>query len=362
MSEETASVTDMTLNDPAEMTMNDPDGPTTAEAEYDRNGVRRSKDGRPYVKNPCPNGARAGGDCIDGRVPGKRAGTTKQCPKCKGAGEKEILYTRCTSFVGALEDRNGLELWMKRTVLVGVGADYRLAIKHPDSAHGLLARLLKVDLDDRETLDVLADEAFTAGEGYEKAQKGTDLHGLTERVDAGEDLGDVSLADRRDMAAWVRTMNEYGFRVLDVEKFVVNDGLKIGGTYDRRVTSYDERTLCPICDADIGEETPPKPKVLDLKTGRVDYGGGKMRQQVATYANSDGYDAATAERSPHVVCPHLGFILHIAAGTGEGRVYAMDLTKGWQDVQLSAQVREHRRESKGALHLLDDPLELTVPS
>jgi hypothetical protein len=341
--------------------------PTPAEAEpyVDRNGVRRSKDGRPYVKTPCPNSTTTGqpGEvcCIDGRIPGKRPGTTKQCPKCKGAGAKEVLYTRCTSFVGALEDRQGLERWMKRTVLVGLAADHKATTERNDREEvwqldsSILDRVGYVDPDDREALDALADEAFTLGEGYEKAQKGTDLHALTEKVDRGEALShEASLADRRDMAAWRRLYEEYGIENLDVERFVVVDSLKVAGTYDRRVVSSHEAFRCDVCEPNRGDGPLRQPKVLDLKTGRVDYGGGKMRQQLAVYAHGEAYDPETGRRSEHDVCPHVGFIVHLPAGSGEAYLYRTDLVQGWRDVQLSAQVREHRRSSRNSLELVSE--------
>ena len=330
--------------------------PANAEEPYvDRSGVRRSKDGRAYVKVPCPATADQPPEtlCVDGRVPGKRPGTTKQCPKCKGAGAKEVLYTRCTSFVGALEDRQNLERWMKRTVLVGLAADE----PDPWDGNGLIRRVRDADPDDRDALDALADEAFTLGEGYEKAQKGTDLHALTELVDRGKPLpDDVSLADRRDMAAWVRLHEEFGIEQLDAERFVVVDSLKVAGTYDRRVISPDPRMRCEVCDSPYDGVS----KVLDLKTGRVDYGGGKMRQQLAVYAHGEAYDPETGRRSEHDVCPHVGFVVHLPAGTGEAYLYRLDLVQGWRDVALSAQVREHRRTSKDALELVS-AIPLTSP-
>ena len=344
----TTADVDLTLNAPA-----DP----SSEPVFDHNGVRRSKDGRPYVKVRCPNSAvELEFGCIGGRIPGKRPGTSKKCPKCDGVtGWKEVLYTRCTSFVGALEDRQNLEAWMKRTVLVGLAADVIDADPWSPQLDTLLYRIRQVDPDDRAALDLLADEAFEAGDGYLKAQKGTDLHALTERVDRGEPLGDVSDEDRADMAAWKRTLEEYGIEVLDIEKFVVEDGYRIGGTYDRRIYSYDERLQCEAC-GDFDDVGVTMPKILDLKTGRVDYGGGKMRQQLAVYANSVGYDPKTGERSEHDVCPHLGFILHLGQGTGEAHLYSVDLVKGWADVALSDKVRQHRRESKNALTLLGSNL------
>lgn len=306
---------------------------------FDRNGVRRSKDGRPYVKGPCPGG------CDKGRVEGARGPRSKACPKKCTEGVKETLYTRCTSYVGALEDRQNLEAWQKRVVLLGLAADARRVAEHNDAEDvwnllpSLLDRIADAGPDDRETLDALAEEAYALGDGYRAAQKGTDLHGLTERVDEGLPLGEgVSIEDRADMAAWVRLLDEYGVRVLDIERFVVVDRLKIGGTYDRTIESDDPRLACPV---DCG-----KPKVLDLKTGRIDYGAGKMSQQLAVYANGRAYDAETGKRSPHRVCRHRGFIAHLPQGTGEATMHALDLVEGWKAVRLSKAVREHRRVSK----------------
>lgn len=301
-----------------------------ADPTIDHNGVRRSKDGRPYVKRPCPEG------CDAGRVPGARPGTTKLCPKRCTEGVKEVLYTRCTSFVGALEDRANLEAWQKRIVLLGL------------KASGMLReRLGVIDIDDREELDRLAEEAYEAGDGYRAAQKGTDLHELTEKVDRGEPLGEVSLEDRRDMAAWVGLIDRYGIHVLDIEKFVVVDRLKIGGTYDRTIESDDPRLACPFgCG---------KPRVLDLKTGRIDYGAGKMCQQLAVYAQGRSYDAETGKRSPHRVCRHVGFVAHLPQGTGEATLHSLDLVEGWKAVRLSAQVREHRRVSRGWMVPVERP-------
>ena len=140
------------------------------------------------------------GDVAVHRRPGpwQAAGDDEAVPEVQGAGSKEVLYTRCTSFVGAMEDRNGLERWMKRTVLVGLAADLGTA-EDVDACAIARARVRDVDPDDREALDALADEAFTLGEGYEKAQKGTDLHALTERGRPGEPLGDVR---RRIVGTW----------------------------------------------------------------------------------------------------------------------------------------------------------------
>lgn len=294
--------------------------------------VRRSKDGRPYVRQDCPE------TCTAGRVPGKREGTTKRCPKCKGKGYVEKLYTRCTSFVGVLEDKTTVEKWRLRITLTGLGVD-----------HGLLESLNRTDPDDREMLDAIAAEAFEIGEGHAQAQKGTDLHALAELVDRGEDLPralidretgqerPVTLQDRADMAAWVRLLEEREVKVYEIERFVVQDSYEIGGTYDRLLGLGT-----PICQCGL-------PTIGDLKTGRIDYGAGKMAQQLAVYANSQDYDPETGARTPQEVCTHFGLIIHLPQGTGAATVHVVDLEAGWADVKLSDQVRNHRREQK--LHM-----------
>ena len=298
--------------------------------EHDPNKVRRSKDGRPYVWVDCQ-------ECDNGKVPSAKTGRPVQCPKCKGAGRKETLFSRCTSFVGVLEERSQLERWKQRTILIGFN-------REPD----LLFDIGSVDPDDRDALHALIDKAFEVGDGHVRAQKGTDLHSLSVYVDNGwrlpemlwnEDGDDrpVTLQDRADMAAWKRTVTDMNLTMLAQELFVVNDEYRIGGTYDRRVTW--PATPCPC----------GKPTILDLKTGRIDYGQGKIAQQLAVYAHSRDYDPATGTRTAQDVCEHVGLVIHLPQGTGKATVHTADLVLGWEAVALSAAVRVHRREQADML-------------
>ena len=341
------------------------------EGPVDPNKITRSADGRPRIRVECPNTDKIerveqttnGGIfaqqmrlCVDGKAPGKRAGTTKQCPKCKGVGYKTLLYTRCTSFVGVLDDRSALEKWQKRIVLRGLLADPALLGELGSNG---------ADVEDAE-LNWFADQAFEAGDGHEKARKGTDLHALSELVDAGEPFPaelwnddaqafrPITLQDRADMAAYVRLRDELGLVYLDRELFVVDDVHKIGGTFDGLAAQAPLITI----DGATGEvvsvesacpENCGKPVIVDLKTGRTDYGQGKMAQQLAVYAHSSRYDPATGERTPLDACPHVGIILALPQGTGETSVLLLDLERGWATVNLSAQVREYRRDvARGA--------------
>lgn len=298
---------------------------------FDRNGVRRSKDGRPYVKIFC------GGCDGSGRVPGVRRGTQKNCPTCKGKGNsREVVYTRCTSFVGVLESRQNLEAWQRRITMLGLSVDPLL-----------WADLLACDPEDREALNAIADQAFEIGDGHAAANKGTDLHTLSEAVDlGGRFMIEATYADRRDMAAYARARDRHRLVFTDAEVFVVQDELRIGGTFDRRAIWPEHHTLCPC---------PAEAVIFDLKTGRVDYGQGKICQQLGVYAHSERYDALSGARTPLDVCRNVGLVMHLPQGEETAHLYTADLVEGWRAVQISASVREHRRVSRGWMMNLDDP-------
>lgn len=309
----------------------------------DPNKLERDGLGRPRIRVECPNAVPVEGTmtaallaCRDGRIPStKRPGSTVQCPKCKGRGYKLEAYTRCTTFVGVLDDRSALEKWQKRIVLKGLAADTELITA---------VSFVQPDAPD-DVLNDLANRAFEAGDGYEKARKGTDLHKLSEFVDSGQPLPaelwnddaqawrPVTLQDRADMAAYVRVRDHLGLVYLDRELFVVQDGYSIGGTFDGLATLVGEQQ----CQCG-------KPMIVDLKTGRTDYGQGKMGQQLAVYAHGSRYDPATGERTPLDACPHVGIIIALPQGTGEATWLLLDLERGWQTVSLSQQVRDYRRE------------------
>jgi hypothetical protein len=147
------------------------------------------------------------------------------------------------------------------------------------------------------------------------------------------------------MAAYARARDRHRLRFTDAEVFVVQDELKIGGTFDRRAIWPAHAEFCG-CSADA--------VIFDLKTGRVDYGQGKICQQLGVYAHSQRYSPETGERSPLDVCQKYGLVMHLAQGTGEARLMTVDLVEGWRAVAVSASVREHRRISKGWLMDLDD--------
>jgi hypothetical protein len=313
--------------------------------------VRRSADGRPYIIGPCPNAHPEPSEaipsdhyCVEGRVPSaKREGKTVQCPKCKGVGWIETLYTRCTTFVSAMEESSALAAWKLRLVLTGVALDARNV-----SERRIIDELVEIDFDEpgeadlftlttKQQIDAIAEHAFEIADGHLKAKKGTTLHELSELVDRQEPLPpETTDQERADLGAYVRVVESLGLVMLESELFVVNDELKIAGTLDRLCGSKTE-ALCDQCEL---------PVIVDLKTGRVDYGAGKIAQQLAVYSRSKRYDPVSGARSELGACPHKGIVIHLPQGTGEAEPLLVDLEAGYGGALMSRDVRQYRNASK----------------
>lgn len=297
-------------------------GEAAAKRYVDANGVERSSwDDRPYIRRLCDYyvpGPWEDVHCADGRVPGKRAGTTKQCPACKGRGFVEERYTRCTTFISCLEDTTMLKKWAQRVVLLGIGTD-----------HEVYGRLLAADLDDRGGLNAIADAAFESGDGYLAARRGTDMHELTEAWDRMEPFEDVDDEAMAGLRAYVGLCDRHGLEPLDIERFVVSDHLRVAGTPDRRWARYvdsrgvERRNVCG-----------------DLKTGSLDFSAGKFAMQMAVYAQSDGYDPETLARKDLGWDREVGLLVHVR--DGEASLYEVDLLEGARGIGLAVEVRAWR--------------------
>ena len=272
-----------------------------------------------------------------GRVPSeKRPGKTVQCPKCKGDGFKLKSYTRTTTYIDVIEDKSNLDKWGDRMVLLGVAMD-------PKLTNGAL----EIDRDARDGKDELnrrAQVAKNLAGASDKADKGTFLHGLSELRDMGEHLPpEISFEDVLDMAAYSEVTKHMGHK--HMEKLVVHDELKIGGTPDR-VSFWlgPDELVAP--DGQVIKDN----LITDLKTGTTEYGGLKMCMQLAIYSRSKLYDWKTGRRTPLVsVNQDWGIITNVPAGSGEATLYWADLQLGWAAVLVAKEVRRLRSQSRHAL-------------
>ena len=229
-------------------------------------------------------------------------------------GGKERAYTRCTTYIGCLEDKFNLQLWKQRQVAVGLSM-------RPDLVMSVAAHS-----DSRADLDRLCREAAEAAGSSAAATTGTALHRMCERVDRGElALADVPAPYRDDVAAY-RAVTA-GIEWLHIEQMMVHDGLGVAGTPDRIGVLADD----------------VQAKVVDIKTGSLSYGVAEIEMQLAVYANSVVYDVATGARTPVDVDLTEALVIHLPAGTGLAVPLWIDIAAGWESVQLAAKVREWRR-------------------
>jgi hypothetical protein len=246
-------------------------------------------------------------------------------------GGKAVPYTRCTTYVGCIEDTWNLSRWTQRMVVLGLSerADLQDAIRRAERR-------------DSKTLNELCEAAKEAGGGNDSAAVGTYMHAVTEAADRGEDPAAVPFpvlaqpqhgpegrpwpADfdgfRADLDAYLRATAE--LKAVHIEDFTVLDKLKIGGTPDRVVRYQGKRYIA------------------DLKTGDIEWGSLKIAAQLAVYARSSLYDPSTGERSAHGAELDKGIVIHAPAGTGTCRLFWVDLVAGWNAVLVARKVREQR--------------------
>lgn len=235
-------------------------------------------------------------------------------------------YTRVTTFAEALQDSSALTRWKMRRVALGAG-------RRPD--YVMTAASLTAEDRDRDALDDVAEKMLEAS-GPNAADVGTAVHAFTDRIDRGEELGAVP-------EQYVATLDAYR-HVTSVLRFVewecrtVCDELETGGTPDRL-------GFCSIPDPD-GETDALR--VIDTKTGRVDYSAGKFSTQLAIYRRSRKYHPGTGARTSWEELhgqpvSRWGLVVHVPAGAGTAELLWLNLEHGDHGAAAAKIVREWRQ-------------------
>lgn len=224
-------------------------------------------------------------------------------------GGKPVPYRRCTTFIDVLGDRSNLERWKQRQTAVGLSLRSDLLLRVATSKK------------DNKALDKLCEDALKAAGSESSANIGTAIHSLTEQIDRGE-TPEIPEAWAKDIQAYIQATKHLTMSAIEV--FVVNDDLKVGGTFDRIV-----------CDTTGAS---PVPMVADLKTGSIAFDAGKIAMQLAVYANSHVYNIETGERTPLDASQERGLVVHLPQGEGKCQVLEADLVEGWKGAQLAADV------------------------
>lgn len=239
-------------------------------------------------------------------------------------GGKAVGYTRCTTFVDCMDDRNNLEKWKMRSVAIGLSL-------RPD----LLLRVSSIGPDEPDEADdakvwkaqhnEAAKAALEAAKSSAKATIGSSLHTYTEKIDRGQPVGPVPADYVRHLKAYEEATK--GLTARHIEQFTVQDDLRIGGTPDRIVELDGHDGLY----------------IADVKSGSVAYPH-KMAMQLAVYAHSLLYNPVTGERTnPGAVSTERGIIIALDQKTGECQLHWIDLARAWEAVQVAAQVHAWRK-------------------
>lgn len=219
-------------------------------------------------------------------------------------GGKPVPYRRCTTFIDVLTDRFALELWKQRQVAAGLAARPDLVLKAASAAG------------DKKILNEVCDAAMEAAGSSAAATTGTALHAITEQIDRGFQPT-IPPTSQADVDAYLQATAE--LRMAEIEVFVVNDDLKVGGTFDRVVEWCGRRY------------------VADIKTGRIDYDQGKIAMQLAVYAGGHRYHP-DGHREPLGVERDWGLVIHLPAGAGECALWWVNLAEGRQGIDIATRV------------------------
>lgn len=248
-------------------------------------------------------------------------------PENPEGGQKDVPYTRATTMAKTISDTFAINKWDGRMIVKGLTL-------RPD----LRALAAATPLEDRDTLNKIAEDAKTAAGNKVSANLGTARHALTELYDRGQPLPPLEPEEDRDLAAYKAVLEEAGITVLGnwIERSVFRlDHGGVAGTLDRIVRMPDG-TL----------------RIADLKTGKdLSYGWGEISIQLKIYQGAEwSYDYATGlwERMPETD-PNIGLVIHLPVGAGEATLYDVNLKAGQIGLELAHQVRGWRKSKNLAV-------------
>ena len=298
--------------------------------------VRRDRWGRYLLPQPPEWGLSEHWDSGHIRAMPTRVSGGKDVP----AGEK--AWTRASTFAKSISDTYTLSQWAQR-----------MAIKGITLREDLYALAAATPLEDKDTLNDIAERAKDAAGAKAAAALGTAVHAFTEQYDRGQEPT-VPAAWRPDVDAYAALTRALGLRfdASLIERTVavssigkLNSAAGVAGTFDRIATVTQNVELADgltLGDyrVDVGDRL-----IVDLKTGRdLSYGWYEIAIQLALYANAD----AIWDRHSNTYYPmpevnkKLGLVIHLPVGKGEATAYWVDIERGWRGAQLAEMVREWR--------------------
>lgn len=267
-------------------------------------------------------------------------------------GGRKVGYRRASGFGSPLESDYALQKWGKRQVARGIARTEKLAIAVTRAE----ARLAAAERDGdwkaakaaKTELDDLCESAMQAVGSDAAAEIGTALHHICELVDLGEDPGHIPAVLDADVRAYGELVKPR-FRMVSVERFVVQDELQVGGTLDRAAELLVPMTPTGDDGEPIGEELPAGTVVIDdLKTAQdMFFAGAKFGVQNWCYASGTPYNTKTGQREEWghpAPSREWALITHLPSKKGKAALYWVDLAGAREAAEYACGVYDWRNK------------------
>lgn len=263
---------------------------------------------------------------------------------------------------------SALDAWKKRQVLLGAARrdDIILGVK----ALGAPDPVLGWNEPTKKKLNAWAEDCMTAAGSSAGATEGTAMHDLTERVDRGEPIDQVTAGLPGPAAASLRAYAKLrelnGWRSVEIERTVVCDELNVAGSFDRidLIPGLAGMLGNGTCQHDHGGDHGPGgtmselPVIVDVKTEKDPLLNGlHIGPQLAIYsrvkrmwipANTDIGNGVTVMSPQYVDAPcvrqDVAIVVHVR--DGKAIPYFVDLTAGWEAAQAAARQLQREKDAK----------------
>lgn len=259
-------------------------------------------------------------------------------------GGDPVPYTRASSLGAYLTDDRFLLSWKLRNLAVALGRRKDLADKCAIEPYttGFAEPEKAVKSASGKRLDAIIDLALESVRINERADRGTVVHAVVEE----DYTGFVPISVITELASFNEWLAINDLRRCGSEVFVVNDALRVAGTFDMLFWH-------PVYGLIVG----------DVKNGRNINALG-FGCQFGNYAHSEVYDPETGERislqdyvireygfDPGPVNHDVALLLSLKAdqdgGYGELKVSEVDIKWGYEKAVQAVGVRDAREETAG---------------
>ena len=261
-------------------------------------------------------------------------------PLIRQADGSVVPYQRASTFCGYTSETTALRTWITRWLAFGLGNNPELAAVaatyHPDR--------------DGKKLDEVIERALDRVGTKAKADWGTVVHAATEpnaqapvvpKVTAGHGQphikAPVDVTD--DVAAYWAELERLGIKVVATEQFVVNDRLRVAGTFDH-VLDVPGWGLV----------------VADKKTGSLK--PAQHALQLAVYADGVFYDPdaepGQERRAMYPVRQDVALLIRLPLESGRVELEWIDLDRGRYGAGLALAMKAFREQEKGYARKFSD--------